>query len=124
MPTSSLPLEIKSFLIEYIDSISHLEVLLMLFSTPDKKWDAQSVSREFRSNVTAATIQLENLQQKGLIKVDESRSYFYVPEEHHELIKALYVLYHDKPVAVIACIYDKPQDKLKSFANAFKIKKD
>ncbi|WPU63856.1 hypothetical protein [Peredibacter starrii] len=96
----------------------------MLFSSPEKKWDAQHVSKELRSNVTAATIQLEDLEQKGLIKVDEKRFFFYSPKEHHELIKTLFILYHDKPVAVVTCIYDKPQDKLKSFANAFKIKKD
>lgn len=96
----------------------------MLYSTPEKKWDAQNVSKELRSNVTAATIQLENLQQRGLIQVDETHSFFYTAKEHHELIKTLFILYHDKPVAVVTCIYDKPQDKLKSFANAFKIKKD
>lgn len=125
MPTSRLPLEVKSFLIQFIDSISHLEVLLMLYSTPEKKWDAQNVSKELRSNVTAATIQLENLQSKGLITVDESHQYSYHESSAlHETIKLLFNLYHAKPVAVVSCIYEKPTDKLKGFSDAFKIKKD
>lgn len=125
MPTSRLPLEIKSFLIQFIDSISHLEVLLMLFSTPEKKWDAQNVSKELRSNVTAATIQLENLHSKGLIAVDDSRQFSYhASHELNDSIKLLYILYHDKPVAIVSCIYEKPTDKLKGFSDAFKLKKD
>ena len=98
----------------------------MLYSSPEKKWDAQNVSKELRSNVSAATIQLENLERKGLLVVDEQhRFYSYNSStEHHETIRLLYILYHDRPVAIVACIYEKPTDKLKSFADAFKLKKD
>lgn len=98
----------------------------MLFATPNKKWDALSVSKELRSNESAATIQLEDLRDKGLLVMDDSHHFLYHPinDELHEKVKILLNLYHDKPVAIVACIYERPQDKLKGFANAFRIKRD
>lgn len=126
MATSRLPLDIKSFLIESVDSVAHLEVLLMLYSNPNKDWSAELVSRESRSNMTAATQQLESLARNGLLKISDSKTYKFQPTnpDMHELVKRLFDIYHDAPVAVVTCIYEKPTDKLKGFADAFKIKKD
>jgi hypothetical protein len=126
LPTSRLPLDIKQFLIDNIDSIAHLEVLLKLFSNPEKNWNAEDLSKEMRSNISAATIQLVNLQRKGLIKSNDDLSYRYeaTNAELNKQIENLVLLYHDKPVAVVSCIYEKPTDKLKGFADAFKLKKD
>lgn len=126
MATSRLPLDIKSFLIESIDSVAHLEVLLMLFSNPGKVWSADNVSKESRSNITAATLQLEGLARNGLLKSTDSKSYIFEPTDPQikDIVKRLFDLYHDSPVAVVTCIYEKPTDKLKGFADAFKLKKD
>ncbi len=126
MATSRLPLDIKSFLIESIDSVAHLEVLLMLFADPNKEWTPEAVSKESRSNMTAATLQLESLVRNGLFKHTDSKKYKFQPinPEMHDLVKRLVGFYHDSPVAVVSCIYEKPVDKLKGFADAFKLKKD
>ena len=126
MPTSRLPLDIKQFLIDYIDSIAHLEVLLKLFSDPQKDWNAEELSKEMRSNITAATIQLVNLQRYGLIKSNDQKLFRYETSDidMNKKVETLAQLYHDKPVAVVSCIYEKPTDKLKGFADAFKLKKD
>ena len=98
----------------------------MLFSNPGKEWSADSVSKESRSNMTAATQQLESLARNGLLKSTDSKTYIFQPTqiENTELVKRLFDIYHDAPVAVVTCIYEKPTDKLKGFADAFKIKKD
>lgn len=98
----------------------------MLFSNPNKDWSAESVSKESRSNITAATQQLEGLARNGLLKITDSKSYIFQPThpEMLDLVKRLFDIYHDAPVAVVTCIYEKPTDKLKGFADAFKIKKD
>ena len=126
LPTSRLPLDIKQFLIDNIDSIAHLEVLLKLFSDPTESWNAENLSKEMRSNITAATIQLESLQRKGLIKSNDGKFYRYesTNAELNKKIEDLVNVYHDKPVAVVSCIYERPTDKLKGFADAFKLKKD
>lgn len=126
MPTSRLPLDIKYFLTESIDSVAHLEVLLMLLTNPEKKFSAEEVSRELRSNVHSAENQLEQLTNKGLLRKQEPRHYQYAPssDEKDQKVKELHDIYRKMPVAVVTCIYEKPQDKLKDFSDAFKLKKD
>ena len=126
MPTSRLPIDIKLLLTESIDSVAHLEVLLMLFQNPTKLWDADAVGKELRSNRTAATIQLENLARQGFLKSTDSKNFRYETEnqELNKKVEQLVQLYQEKPVAIISCIYERPTDKLKGFADAFKIKKD
>lgn len=124
--TSRLPLDVKIFLTEKIDSVAHLEVLLMLLSHPEKSFSAEEVSRELRSNVHSATNQLLQLTERDLLKAHEKNLFQYAPssKELDEKAKELYEVYKKMPVAVVTAIYEKPQDKLKNFSDAFRIKKD
>lgn len=125
MPTSRLPLDIKSFLMESIDSVTHLEVLLKLYQNPEKKWDVESVRKEMRSSLSSASQQLASLTEKGLL-ICNANYYSYKPStpELDNKVRKLHQLYHDMPVAVVTCIYERPAEKLKNFSDAFKIKKD
>lgn len=126
MPFSRLPIDIKNFLNEYIDSVTHLEVLLMLYTHHDTLFNAQAISKELRTNTRSAEAQLKHLAEKGLLSVDEKQCYQYKPisEELHKRVISVYDIYKVKPVAVVACIFDKPTEKLKDLSNAFKLKKD
>lgn len=98
----------------------------MLYNKKDEWFTADQVSKELRSNVTSATTHLENLQRKGLLIVKDGKSYKYEPNttELEDRVKRLHLLYLEKPVAIVTCIFDKPNDKLKGFADAFKFKKE
>ncbi len=125
MDTSGLPLEITNFLTDYVESIGHLEVILLLHSYPNKEWNAEDLSRELRSNVTSATTKLQQLLAKGLINISSSNKFIYSPSAELDLvITRLQGIYLERPVAVVTFIYEKPADKLKGFADAFKFKKD
>ena len=126
LPTSSLSQDVKSFLIDCIDSVSHLEVLLILHAGPTKSWDAEMMSKEMRSNVTSASTHLNALHKKGLLSTNDDKKFYYCPanEELAKKVNALCEAYHERPVAVISAIFERPNDKLKGFADAFKLKKD
>lgn len=126
MATSRLPLDIKLFLTELIDSVSHLEVLLMLYNNKNREFTAENVSREMRSNSHSASNQLLQLKHKGLLATTDEKSYKYWPAtpELDEKVKSLAALYNEMPVAIVTCIYEKPTDRLKGFSDAFKFKKD
>lgn len=125
MPTSSLPLDVKESLTRYIDSVNQLEVLFLLYERHDKIWDADSVCRELRSNVTSSRIQLAYLHRCGFISsIEENKYQFHSSSPLFAITKRLHDVYLEKSVAVISYIYEKPQNKLKEFADAFKIKKD
>ena len=69
--------------------------------------------------------QMEGLYNKGILKKD---TYLFSYSPKNEIInyklEKLFFLYQERPVAIVTFIFTKPENKLKGFADAFKIKKD
>lgn len=109
-----------------IDSVAHLEVLLMLLNNRDRSFTPEQVCKELRSNLHSAENQLKQLSQRGLFAMKEDKHYQYSPAtaEVDKKISRLKSLYEEMPVAIVTCIYEKPQDRLKDLSDAFKLKKD
>lgn len=127
MPSSSLPLDIKELLMEHIESVSQLEVLFIFFIQPDRHWTAKEVSQEQRSHPTSIARQIIHLEQHGFLARVGSQDLYSFQPKNDELragTARLYEIYKERQVAVISFIYEKPNDKLKGFADAFKFKKD
>ncbi len=57
---------------------------------------------------------------------NEKGEFSYAPSDEKiaQDVQKLYSIYQERPVAVISYLYEKPVDRLKGFADAFKIKKD
>ncbi|MES2526966.1 MAG: hypothetical protein V4598_07750 [Bdellovibrionota bacterium] len=97
----------------------------MFFNQPDRTWNPSTMSQELRSHETIVRQQMEKLATSGFLKADIHANYTYSPTpELAEKVENLNRTYREMSVAVIAFIYEKPTDKLKGFADAFKIKKD
>jgi hypothetical protein len=126
LATFGVPLEIKKFIYENIETVGHLEVLCTFLNHPGRKWDAESLQKELRSHITIAGKQLRHLESKGLIKEESDGLFIFFPDSElkAELVTILFDLYRSAPTAIITIIYDKPTDALKVFADAFKLKKD
>lgn len=126
MSTSRLPEEVKEILTDHIDSVSQLEALMLFFKDPERSWNPESLSRELRSNSTSASRQMSRLASSGFIRHTNGDNYHYSPssEKLRRSVEKLHDEYAEKQVAVITYIYEKPNDKLKVFADAFKLKKD
>lgn len=125
MATSRLPIDIKELLTEHIDSVGQLEVLLVFFNNKDRSWSALTMSLELRSHETIVRQQMAKLLTSGFIKETGNSEYIYSPMENlAKRVELLARAYREMSVAVIAFIYEKPTDKLKGFADAFKLKKD
>lgn len=122
-----IPENVKQFLTNCIESVGQLEVLFFFLASPQKEFDSSLISKELRSHPTSALNQMIHLSEHGVLKKTKDPDLFiYSPKNSdlHETITRLYKEFHEKPVKIISFLYDKPQDKLKDFANAFKLKKD
>lgn len=125
MATSRVPLDIKDFIKTCIQSVSHLEVLLMLVDKSDFAWTAEDIAKELRTNNTSAAQYLKHLHDNGLLhKEGNTFKYFPSTPDLVEKVKILSALYKEMPVTIITVIFEKPQEKLKDLSDAFKIKKD
>mgnify|MGYP001559559089 CR=1 FL=1 len=119
---------LNEFILSVIDSLGQLEVLLLLRAHPDRTWNAKEVSDELRTNPAAATGHLESLFHHGLLFYSDQPAplYRYQPQSG-AMTKAVDVVaqaYRDDRLRVISLIYSKPIDRLRIFADAFKIRKE
>lgn len=128
MTEQGLSEEVKKFITEQINSLEQLEILLLLHSRREKEWTAQDVSHELRLSQTSVATRLADLQKKGLLVVKEASAplYRYAPQNPHvePIVDSLVELYPDYRFTVINLIFSKPLDKIQTFADAFKLRKD
>lgn len=83
MADQGLSEEVKKFIVEYINSPTQLEVLLLLHSRSEKEWTAHDVSQELRLSPASAAIRLADLKRRGLLAVREAAEplYRYQPQK-------------------------------------------
>jgi hypothetical protein len=119
--------EIRKFIIENISSVGQLEVLFLLYKKQERAWNIQEVGEELRSSETAAAEQLRGLHERELIimKCDGKKKFvsYLASAKNDAILKLLLKCYDDYRVSIITLIYEKPVEAIRSFANAFRIKK-
>jgi hypothetical protein len=122
-----IPAQLKLFLEERIHSVAQLELLLLLRGDPAKAWTLDEASRALAVPAEMAASQLGELQVAGLLSAAASPPTFrYQPRsgELDQLVASLAQLYQERRVSVITLIYSKPVDKVRTFADAFRLRKD
>jgi hypothetical protein len=116
--------QIFAFLRTHIRSVWALELLLFLARDRGKGWHASELVREMRSSSVAVTEALRNLQGAGLAAPDPDNRYRFSPAsaELDSLARGVEQAYATRPTAVVKAIVTAPDDKLRIFADAFKLK--
>ncbi|MGE0527375.1 MAG: hypothetical protein AB7G93_22705 [Bdellovibrionales bacterium] len=119
-----IPYEVREFIKRNVSSVGHLEVLMLLKRDPSRSWTADSLSAELRTNPSYATQQLRELLDFGLVaKIDDAFCCSQEPEVLNQLTQ-LEAVYRLRRTTVINFIYSQPMDRIRDFANAFRLKKD
>jgi hypothetical protein len=116
--------QVVAFVRERIRSVWALELLLLLARDRTKTWRTNNLVREMRSSPVAVEEALRNLTSIGLaVRDSDGHCQFQATSpELGELVSALEVTYAAKPVAIVKAIGALPHDKLRIFADAFKLK--
>lgn len=125
---AGLPDDVVRFLRAHIESVMQLEVLLHLRSAPGEPHEPHVLSRELGGSVDAAIGCLTTLERSGLIVRDDPAelSYRYAPSDAElaEAVDAVADTYAKRKVAVVTEIFSQPKDDLRSFSDAFRLRKD
>jgi hypothetical protein len=108
--------------------VVQLEILLLLYGKQDLAWSSDDIARELRVDAAWVDSQLGTLCTNGVLNCTTTKplSYQYRPKtpELDQAVAGLAQAYADRRVTVISMIFSKPIDKLRSFADAFRIRKD
>ena len=125
--TYILSREIRSFISLYLDSVSALEILLLLRTNREREWTIDQISTELRSSSAGIEARALMLVKKGLLKTGTSSSvYQYRPrlEELDLIVLDLAQLYPKNKNRIIEQIYSPKKTAVQEFADAFKLKRE
>jgi hypothetical protein len=122
---SGLPDDVSRFLHQYIDSVEHLEVLLLAQTSPGRTWSAPDMARELYSHPSSITQRFHRLVGSGLLREVSPGVVQYAPRaaELDEIVSRLADVYRERRVAVISLIATKPLANVKAFSDAFRIRR-
>jgi predicted ArsR family transcriptional regulator len=119
---------VEQFIVEQIDSVPHLEALLLLWKSRPKPWSVDQMANDLYLSHDDTVNILANLAQRGLISVasDNPGLYFCAPQsqETEKLFQDLDRIYRTELIRVSQMIHSKASAAVRDFARAFRFKKD
>ncbi|HEX8212171.1 MAG TPA: hypothetical protein VF584_18485 [Longimicrobium sp.] len=128
MAESHISDEARRLIADRIPTAEMLEILLLLAGSPERGWTADEVSRQVFTVPAAAIASLEGLVRQGLAASDRAANptYRFAPAtpELERQVAALSAAYRQSRVAVIQLVFARPSDPVRSFADAFRMRRD
>jgi len=116
--------KLLSFIQQTLKSVWALELLLLLRNNPGKTWTGESLVRELRGSDNIVKTALAELKSAHLVKEPGPNHYLFAPAtaELNAMVDMVSQAYTDRPIAVIKAITGAPNEKLRVFSDAFKVR--
>jgi hypothetical protein len=126
MQDESISSDVKRFILTSIDSIPHLEAILLLRQDPDIEWDSKMIAPRLYISETKANDLLADLHTAGFAAIRGNHLYQYQPitNELKEMVSRLAYIYAKNLIEVTHLIHDKTARQAKQFGDAFKWQKE
>jgi predicted transcriptional regulator len=119
--------EVLRFIFENIDTVPHLEALLLVWQNSATAWSTETLgARLYVSSAQANTI-LEDLSRRGFVTQEQGGAAFrYAPDWDAQggLMPRISETYRRNLVGITRMIHSKGSASVREFARAFQIKKD
>jgi hypothetical protein len=117
---------VDRFLLEYIDTVPHLEALLLLWNSRPKAWPVDQMAKALFLGVEATSDILDALVRKRVIVLDPgSQEYHYQPDPNIDtLLVAVNSAYRRELIRISRLIHSRPPAAVREFAKAFRFKKE
>jgi hypothetical protein len=117
-------LDVDRFVIEEIESVPHLEALLLLWnSRPGQRSVADMAKALYLSSDQVEPI-LQDLLQRQLVLIESDLCSYNAEHPKSEIIALLDSIYRREIVRISTMIHSKPSASVRAFARAFKLTKD
>jgi hypothetical protein len=122
-----IPEDVRRFLLRRIDSIAHLEALLLLRDNADTEWSVAGVAARLYLEPEEVVSLLSRLCDDGLAVSTEGTDpqYRYRPSsaEFSAIVDRVAQEYAKHLVPITKLIHEKPRLRVQEFADAFKLRK-
>jgi hypothetical protein len=119
------PDDVRQFIGTNIASLAQLELLLFFHRERSRSWNVAEVSQKLSFTPSMTASLLSEFLSCGLVaRNGESFQYRSIDSHTDELVGKLKEAYRVRRVAVTNEIYAKPLNRLKSFSDAFRFRRD
>jgi hypothetical protein len=121
------PAELKSFIAQHVESLAQLEALFILRQDPQQAWQSSDLAQRLYITPEMCEGILVDLARRGFaVRGPEPGAYHYHPQDPaaDRLLGDLATLYQQRRVAVITEIYSKPVNRVQTFADAFRLRRE
>ncbi len=120
--------EVYQFILDQVESVPHLEALLLLWNSRPQPWTVENLSRRLYVSTEVVRGLLHDLVRRRLVSLlpGSPDGYRYESEstERDQLIAALDATYRREVVRVSTMIHSKPSSAVREFAQAFRFTKE
>jgi predicted ArsR family transcriptional regulator len=119
--------EVLRFIFENIDTVPHLEALLLVWQNSATAWSTETLAARLYVSTAQATTILDDLSRRGFVTQEqESASFRYAPDwdAKRGLMPRISETYRRNLVGITRMIHTKGSASVREFARAFQIKKD
>lgn len=119
--------EVDQFIRDQIDTVPHLEALLLVWNSRPKLWLVEEMAQALFLKNDATRDILEDLTRRRVIVVSLSKTdaYGYEPEpERDRLMSCVDLIYRRELIRVTRLIHSKASAAVREFARAFRLKKE
>jgi hypothetical protein len=119
--------EVDRFLLERIETVPHLEALLLLWNSRPKTWSADALAEALYVSPDLTREILDDLVRKNLVALSASPAtgYFYESEAARDRLTGLVDLaYRRELIRITRLIHSKPSAAIREFARAFRLRKE
>ena len=115
---------LEQFIAEKIHSIEEVEILALLFRSPDTYWTTTAMAQHLNLKEEVASAKVRDLERRGLVVSGQTGGNFRFAAASDDLKRDVGMLvdaYRDQRVTVINAVYSANLTRLRSFADAFKL---
>ncbi len=116
--------DLQTFVRATIRTVWSLELLLLIRADRSRAWTEAELVRDLRASKTSVDQALAAFDTAGLIVRDQSSAIAYSPVTPllDQMCDRLETVYRERPMAVVSAIMAAPDERLRTFADAFRLK--
>lgn len=126
MTAGAIDPAVERFLLDSIDTVPHLEALLLLFKSPATAWTDVELAARIYVNEKQASGILDDLMRRSLIaRIEQSpATYQYIPRSPAQsaLLDQVAQSYRTQLVQLTRFIHSNASGSVRDFARAFRLK--
>jgi len=128
MPESNPGADVYEYILEKIDSVPHLEAVILLWNSRPVGWTAEELASRIYVPTERSTEILQDLVRQQLVQQSTASPprFSYLPrnEEQNEWMFRVDTAYRREIVRISTMLHSKASPSVREFARAFRFKKD